>query len=178
MQSDRKKTAALSTEVEASAFQEARMERPQLSGPQHGAELPPQATLNQAPQEMLHTSFSFETPRASIQEGGQRVSAERIRQIRSSLALRTRNAVSSRDRNQPETTKITVTHGETIFDRVMAWVALSLKSLEMRLFSRPQLLPKKNTTQPDKERERREREAKAREHLQKAMKVRRARKDR
>jgi len=180
MQSDRKKTANLGSEIEGQPLHDARMERPQLSGPPGGAEqaqaLSPTHTPAQTPQELLHTSFSFETPRATIQESNVRVSAERIRQLRSSISLRSRQVNSSRDRQPNENTTISVTHGETVLDRLMAWIALSLKSLEMRLFSRPQPLPRKNSAQQDQERERKEKEAKAREQLQKAMKIRRSRK--
>jgi len=177
MQSDRKKISTLASDAERSALEGARMERPQLSGPPQGRDPAPvvtPATPSPSPQELLHTSFSFETPRATIQESAQRVTAERIRQIRSTIAVRTRQTSEARNREHPETAKISVSHGETILDRLMAWVALSLKSLELRLFRKPAPLPKKSTSQPDREKERREREARAREHLKRAMKIRRA----
>jgi len=181
MQSDRKKTANLATDVEEAGLLNASMERPQLAGPPQGPEnvplVAPSQSPIQTPQELLHTSFSFETPRATIQESATpRVSAERIRQLRSSIAVRSKQTSAGRDRQRNEGTTISVSHGETIIDRVMAWVALSLKSMEMRRFSKPMPLPKKNSAQHDRERERREKETKAREQLHKAMRLRRSRK--
>ena len=173
MQSDRKKITPHSTEVEVGALQGAHMERPQLAGPLNGPDQVAPVGPGQSPQEFLHTSFSFETPRAKIQEGAQRVTAERIRQIRSSIAVRSKQANNTRHRDSPENTKISLSHGETIIDRVMAWIALSLKSLELRLFSRPKASTPKNAPQPDREKERRERESKERQRLEHAMRARR-----
>lgn len=179
MQSDRKKIADRVSQVAEQPLHDARMERPQHAGPsqspEHSPIVAPLPTQTQAPQELLHTSFSFETPRSTIQRSVPRVSSERIRQIRSSLAVRSKHANTARDRQPNEQTTISVSHGETILDKVMAWIALSLKSLEMRLFSKPQPLLKRNSGQPDGEKERREREAKARQQLKKAMRVRRSR---
>ena len=109
--------------------------------------------------ELTNTSFSFETARPSAPRApGATVNAERIRQLRLVLGARDRAGLKTTPRPHTNIIKRLAEPGPTILDRFVTWLAMILKTIDRRIFSRPDAPRVRAQSQADLEKIRREKE--------------------